>query len=1346
MNSSQNANTGSESSSPFEAVNAVNAAFEAAVAPPPPKAHGVPPEVDNPQVNQTLPIAWNRDNDPWAAAARLPWGAQGQTMPRMPPPSTPPVMSAAASAYRPPSLPPPKRDADGSSPSTPVQQAPMGYQPYPPQVMAEMMRFHQQMAGMMAQYNGQQVPPPPMPYQPQYGQQQIPTEKFAKLVGSLPVDSSASNWDRWYDGNRGDKDPVPKWDGKNPARTLKPWLRELRLWRHETSIPANKHGLKLYRSFEQGSWMKQLAEKIPEEELLTANAWELILREILVTMKPYLDVELDVLIEETLYAVTKDNKETMTSYVSRKMNKKREMQQALGMESVCCKDCNATRTVPRDIPDEIWSYIMRRHANMSEEQRKLVHQWDSGTLSSARVVELLLRLDRTDTIVAQSVVSGSSHKPFSGFQDESEPVPYEPPGPDTVFGVPEEETVEDDSEDDFDQNLYDDDGLPLANAEGETLIPFEPERVYEEEEAIYLCSFAGTYREVRGQLQATRVGREQKVFNKVKKGHLKGDGKGQRNRPFFKPGQKPRATFPDKRTVFKDKVGGKVSRGPPKEMMKRVKCFRCGKQGHMSRDCKSGAVSSGSKPPHDTPSRSFFQFQSSPVSELFSAFSATNHLTTVASNTQVTLAETECEKVVHVKKDKDRFSISTFYAMFFGLMTSPCHGLIDTGAQDGTIGLWHFQRWVCCLALEFGLQPVFLPMPERCEAGGIGGQAKVVGLCDMPTGIAGINGITRWAILDEPDDSQKVPPLLPNKLFKALDAVIEPKHSRMTLRDYNAAAYVEELSSEHHTTPLVAFDDHGWELPEDVLAEYGDENPFRWHPKSNASAHQAQDERLRVEFIVDKAETYVSKPDLQKLRQCQGRVQAIPIESYMSYVVATPIDASKESPSMSKCVVANETSWPKDTWKKGPGCWIRVHNKPRKAMFIPTGTKDGPPVSELLGSRSTKVQYVDSESREVINDEWLTGAQRCLPTRWTGCTIFQTRVVSPSNEDSSSEKPSSRYSNLGPYVGKMFDVLFSGAQDEQPPDDKPDTTSPRRKGKPVEVAKVEDEFHDCEDHIQATLDYRTKIALHPELLECASYVEENSSTYEATSAPQVSSVESSFDSGSHELRSEVDGVCSQEEQGGCSGGGSNAAEANGVGAGCRGLLHQPTSVGTALEEVCVDPSFDSSSCLDRRDTSVIGESSIQEDSGGAGGIPETCRKSASVVFQGSDDDQEGEHSSLAQGCSADEVNHVGLEDRSQCVQSPSIPAGTQGRSRFNPLDHVLRMWCSVGKVVRGAVADEGRTERRESEDEGRVCGGGVHHDSEGASNSRPSDVGCVQLVSQPGLDSGPGIAADAVAG
>ena len=105
----------------------------------------------------------------------------------------------------------------------------------------------------------------------------------------------------YNDYERGDKDPIPKWNGTNPAKLLKPWLRDFRLWYAETSVPSRKHGLKLFRSFEAGSWMKHAAGRIPEDLLVSGESWMLILKGILNICKPFQDVETDVLIEETIF-------------------------------------------------------------------------------------------------------------------------------------------------------------------------------------------------------------------------------------------------------------------------------------------------------------------------------------------------------------------------------------------------------------------------------------------------------------------------------------------------------------------------------------------------------------------------------------------------------------------------------------------------------------------------------------------------------------------------------------------------------------------------------------------------------------------------------------------------------------------------------------------------------------------------------------------------------------------------------------------------------------------------------------------------------------------------------------
>ena len=103
------------------------------------------------------------------------------------------------------------------------------------------------------------------------------------------------------------------WDGKNPSRHLKSWLRELREWRQVTTAPAFQHGYMLKKSFYDDTWLKQAADRVPEEMVFTNECWDLILKEILTGMKPYLDIEIDVLMEEFVFKTNRESKETMSS-------------------------------------------------------------------------------------------------------------------------------------------------------------------------------------------------------------------------------------------------------------------------------------------------------------------------------------------------------------------------------------------------------------------------------------------------------------------------------------------------------------------------------------------------------------------------------------------------------------------------------------------------------------------------------------------------------------------------------------------------------------------------------------------------------------------------------------------------------------------------------------------------------------------------------------------------------------------------------------------------------------------------------------------------------------------------
>eukprot|EP00973_Karenia_brevis_P086155 11949158-Karenia_brevis.AAC.1 len=66
--------------------------------------------------------------------------------------------------------------------------------------------------------------------------------------------------------------------------------------------------------------------------------------------------------------------------------------------------------------------------------------------------------------------------------------------------------------------FFDDDGQRIVDESCQPLIPFDPQLEYDETSATFLSAWAGSYRDVRGKLQATRKGRDQKVVRVPKPG------------------------------------------------------------------------------------------------------------------------------------------------------------------------------------------------------------------------------------------------------------------------------------------------------------------------------------------------------------------------------------------------------------------------------------------------------------------------------------------------------------------------------------------------------------------------------------------------------------------------------------------------------------------------------------------------------------------------------------------------------------------------------------------------------------------------------------------------------------
>ena len=83
-------------------------------------------------------------------------------------------------------------------------------------------------------------------------------------------DASLTGWNASGKGYKGgvmpfiefsDRDPIPKWDFQEPGARLRPWLRELSIWPHDTSTLVNKQGVKLYKAFHLGAIGWSLADQ-----------------------------------------------------------------------------------------------------------------------------------------------------------------------------------------------------------------------------------------------------------------------------------------------------------------------------------------------------------------------------------------------------------------------------------------------------------------------------------------------------------------------------------------------------------------------------------------------------------------------------------------------------------------------------------------------------------------------------------------------------------------------------------------------------------------------------------------------------------------------------------------------------------------------------------------------------------------------------------------------------------------------------------------------------------------------------------------------------------------------------
>ena len=183
-----------------------------------------------------------------------------------------------------------------------------------------------------------------------------------------------------------DRDPIPKWDFQEPGVRLRPWLRELSFWRHDTRTLVNKQGVKLSKALPLGTIGRSLEDQFSEDQICSGQGFDLIIGAIRHHFRSYLEAEPEVQAEIALYQSTRSPKGTLVEYTSRISNKLREMES--GFQEL--------------LPQKLKVFIIKRQAKLTHDQAKHLHFYTpTRGLEADKMVDALNRLDQADALVEQ---------------------------------------------------------------------------------------------------------------------------------------------------------------------------------------------------------------------------------------------------------------------------------------------------------------------------------------------------------------------------------------------------------------------------------------------------------------------------------------------------------------------------------------------------------------------------------------------------------------------------------------------------------------------------------------------------------------------------------------------------------------------------------------------------------------------------------------------------------------------------------------------------------------------------------------------------------------------------------
>ena len=410
------------------------------------------------------------------------------------------------------------------------------------------------------------------------------------------------------------------------------------------------------------------------------------------------------------------------------------------------------------IPPKLKGFIIKRQAKLTHDQAKHLHFYiPTKGLEADKMVDALNRLDQTDALVEQ-ILGDRAKLELDANRGQALPNSHVQAYSTEVETTMSSElshnhkTSSDTESDqlDWDPERIDDDGYPLVDENGSTLVPVPREGPLEEDEASSLTAWAQGNREVRKKLRDSVTGRG-----------------------YYKP-ESSRHKKLVRKALFEKKLPKRDRNIPIPRQSERSQHRTC----HWSRVEKTHPLL-----PLQTTwtfgervSESSIEGHPSIFSQDFflpgDAFAQLHNLSSYM------LYDGASKTMVGCNSDLK-------HPGFVGLILGPARGLTDTGAQQPVVGASAALRWRERLFKRHGLVPVDVT-PSNMIATCVGiGTAKVVQVLDFPAGIVGVNGVMRFLLLEEPMSAegrqQFIPPLTSITIMRQLGANIRMKDSGYVL-------------------------------------------------------------------------------------------------------------------------------------------------------------------------------------------------------------------------------------------------------------------------------------------------------------------------------------------------------------------------------------------------------------------------------------------------------------------------------------------------------------------------------------------------------------------------------------